>query len=109
MWINITGEAERFIADEIAAGRLQSANEFVESLIQGWRHETCEYHAQHKLWPNLPDEISVDELANRQGVRPITDPMSLKADFWPQGERIEDLEEEIATLRRCPSPRELND
>jgi predicted DNA-binding antitoxin AbrB/MazE fold protein len=40
---------------------------------------------------------TLDELAREQGVQPITDPLSIGGDFWPEDE---DLDEFIATIRK---------
>ena len=49
--------------------------------------------------PNAPGEdyvakakrLELEQLAAEQGVQPITDIDSLKADFWPEDETIEDF------------------
>lgn len=40
--------------------------------------------------------FELEELARQQGVGPIQDPDSLKANFWPEDESIDDF---IATIR----------
>jgi hypothetical protein len=41
--------------------------------------------------------ISLEELAERQGVKPVIDPSALAGDFWPEDETAEEF---IATLRQ---------
>ncbi|HVF98610.1 MAG TPA: hypothetical protein VND68_02120 [Chloroflexia bacterium] len=41
--------------------------------------------------------ISLEELAERQGVKPVTDPSTLAGNFWPEDETAEEF---IATLRQ---------
>lgn len=41
--------------------------------------------------------ISLEELAEQQGVKPVTDPSALAGDFWPEDETAEEF---IATLRQ---------
>ena len=42
----------------------------------------------------------LESLAAEQGVRPITDLDSLKADFWPKDESVDDLVRTVRKRRR---------
>jgi hypothetical protein len=44
--------------------------------------------------------ISVEELAARQGVKPVTDPTTLLGDFWPEDQSAEDFLAAVRAWRR---------
>jgi len=47
------------------------------------------------------------ELASRQGVKPIQNMEDLKADFWPEEERIDDFLSWLSALRQSDRPRSI--
>ena len=65
--------------------------------------------------PAAHDDVSTAEIARRQleklaveqGVRAITDFDSLKADFWPEGESVDDFVRTIRERRRDSGRRSL--
>ena len=65
--------------------------------------------------PRVRDDASTAEIARRQleklaaeqGVRPITDFDSLRADFWPEGESIDDFVHTIRERRRDSQRRSI--
>lgn len=46
---------------------------------------------------NLTDDLTVEELAVLQGVKPIASLEELKADFWPEDESVDEF---IQTIRQ---------
>jgi hypothetical protein len=50
--------------------------------------------------------LTVEELAARQGVKPITDLEALRADFWPEEESVDEF---IATVRAWREGRTVPD
>ena len=46
---------------------------------------------------NFYTHISLEELAEQQGVKAVADPSTLTGDFWPEDETTEEV---IATLRQ---------
>lgn len=65
--------------------------------------------------PIANDDVSTVELARRQleklaaeqGVRPISDFDSLRADFWPEGESVDDFVRTVRERRRDSERRSI--
>ncbi len=65
--------------------------------------------------PTTSDDVSVAEaarkelerLAAKQGVRPVTDFESLRADFWPEDESVDDFVRTVRERRRDSEGRSI--
>ncbi len=65
--------------------------------------------------PTTSDDVSVAEaarkelerLAAEQGVRPVTDFESLRADFWPEDESVDDFVRTVRERRRDSEGRSI--
>jgi len=65
--------------------------------------------------PIRPDDVSgaeaarkeLERLAAEQGVEPITDFESLKADFWPEDESVDDFVRTVRERRRASETRSI--
>lgn len=65
--------------------------------------------------PIAPDPVSgaeaarkeLERLAAEQGVRPVTDFESLKADFWPEDESVDDFVRTVRERRRDSGSRSI--
>jgi hypothetical protein len=65
--------------------------------------------------PKVHDDVSgteaarkeLEKLAMEQGVRPITDFESLKADFWPEDESVDDFIRTVRERRRASDIRSI--
>jgi hypothetical protein len=49
----------------------------------------------------------LERLAKEEGVRPITDFSSLRADFWPEDESVDDFIETVRDRRRASKTRSI--
>jgi hypothetical protein len=54
----------------------------------------------YREFASMTDSRSLSEIAREQGVEPIHDLSSLRADFWPEGESVDEFIAEIRELRR---------
>ncbi len=95
MNIEITGETEQLIRAAIAAGRYASAEEVIVEMVKRYKDVTS-----HSILP-MPKRIDLDAMAAAQGVGPIQDFRELEADFWPEGESMEDFLSSINEIRNA--------
>jgi Arc/MetJ-type ribon-helix-helix transcriptional regulator len=98
MRIDITGEMEKLIQAQVAAGQFDSPAEFVEATVKHWQR-THNGGPGEAIGP-LHEHADIEELAAAQGVGPLRDPAQLRADFWPDDESVDDFVAEIRSLRR---------
>ena len=54
----------------------------------------------YREFASMTDSRSLSEIAREQGVEPIRDLSSLRADFWPEDESVDEFIAEIRELRR---------
>lgn len=78
MNIEINDRAEELLTELIASGRYRSLDEIIVDAAR-----------RAPAVPRLPEHIEVDVMAAEQGIEPITDFRSLRADFFPPGETSE--------------------
>jgi hypothetical protein len=56
--------------------------------------------SQRKSRAGAHADKTVEELAAEQGVQPIGDPRTLRGDFWPQDESVDEFVSWLRDLRR---------
>ena len=93
MQIEITGELEELIRAELALGHYRTPEECVAAILRKWDA------TMREAMPEIPKDIDIDALTAQQGVQPIRDAKQLKADFWPEGENVDDFVADIRSLR----------
>ncbi|HYI14344.1 MAG TPA: hypothetical protein VEX37_03060 [Thermomicrobiales bacterium] len=54
----------------------------------------------YREFASTTDSRSLSEIAREQGVEPISDLSSLRADFWPEDESVDEMVETIRKWRR---------
>jgi hypothetical protein len=54
----------------------------------------------YREFASMNDSRSLSEIAREQGVEPIHDLSSLRAEFWPENESVDEFIAEIRELRR---------
>jgi hypothetical protein len=86
--VRIIGEATE-VADEVKALRVEDVE-----ILDGGGLSTIHPLLSMGATPPLP---TLDELAGARGIEPIQNAESMKVDFWPEGEDLQDF---LVTLRK---------
>lgn len=94
MNIEIKDKTEAILTELIASGRYLSIDDIIAD-------------AAHRLpvTPALPEHVKIDDLAAEQGIEPIADYRSLRADFFPSGETTEEFLSFLYADRDSDAPR----
>ena len=94
MNIEINDKTEELLTELIASGRYGSVDEIIADAAQ-----------RLPAVPGLPEHIEIDALAAEQGVEPISDFHTLRADFYPAGETTEQFLSFLHNDRESDEPR----
>lgn len=98
--IHISENARAFVATEAAKRGLPDPGACVAAILE----EAADKNGAPVPTASFHDTVTdLNQLILAQGVKPITDPDELVADFWPQDESADDF---ISALRewRCGLP-----
>jgi len=112
MQIEITGETEKLILSALTSGKYASANEFITVILsrattdkQPGEKTDAKLSSRRQEINEIPEHIDMDELAATQGVSLVEDFRKLKADFWPEGESVDDFLAGVRAHRKQDSAR----
>ena len=90
MQVELSPETLRMLEAVMANGKFASIDECVAAMAKRVQSRPVD---------------SIEQLADEQGVSPIRDFRQLKADFWPEGESVDDFLREIRERRPADEPR----
>jgi hypothetical protein len=92
MQIDLNGEAERIILEQVSSGRFATAEDAA--------NEALRLLSLHERGTPLTPFEELQRKATEQGVAPLKDGTELNSDFWPEDEPIEEFLAFLGELRR---------
>lgn len=95
MDIELKPETEKLLARLFASGRYNTLDDIVGDVAAKLADGPAP----------MPEHLDPAELARKQGIGPIQDFRSLKADFYPPGETSEEFLRPLYERRRADAPR----
>jgi hypothetical protein len=99
--IQVSEKAAAFAAAEATQRGLPSAEAYAAGLLE----EAASSNGSHVPSTAFHDtKTDLDALVRAQGIKPISDPKDLVADFWPEDEAADEFLSAVRPWRKGPKP-----
>ena len=97
MQIEVHGETERVIQEQLQAGRFSTAEAVVDAAVREFAAPATAVAKSRRS--------ELEARMVRHGIRPLVDGTELYGDFWPEDQSVDEFLETIHQQRRVSSQR----